>query len=321
MVTGFNIIILVIFECQLYALTQTHTQILKWKCLWRIFSSEIVSIFNASVVVVVGFYQCSRSTKKISHSHKIENECVSSPTPTPFESWKTRAMTRHWNYKIKKRRYRARYRNSVRWEREGEKQINKTYNNSSSSRKRKRERKRKKSKCSALCEWKCLQWRKKRNKFRTPTSIHMYTAHTHIFLNNNNSERCAAAIIQHTILICCLSFSRSLKSLSLKFSVCFLFVPIYPFSVLCFNTSNLISNPVVSWTKWRERERPRRCLGGAGKGIKQQWCCFTVFDWNISEWKIIYSMQQQLSIFLFSSSSYQIDVALAVVCCGNGHEF
>lgn len=105
------------------------------------------------------------------------------PTPTRFESWKTRAMTRHWNYEIKKR-------DSIEQDIEiqCDERKTKTYSNNSSSRSSR------KSKCSAPCEWKCLhgkiekETKKNENKFRTPTSIHTYTAQTHIFLNNSNTE-------------------------------------------------------------------------------------------------------------------------------------
>lgn len=148
---------------------------------------------------------------------KLKMSAHHHPTPTRFESWKTRAMTRHWNYQIKKKRqYRARYRNSVRWEK------NKNI--------QQQQQQPQQSKCSAPCEWKCLhgkiekETKKNENKFRTPTSIHTYTAQTHIFLNNSNTES-----------LCVLSPSPFLFPLSLsQVALSVLFFVHSHLSIFCF---------------------------------------------------------------------------------------
>lgn len=96
--------------------------------------------------------------------------------------------------------------------------------------------------------WK--NWKRNEEKWKQIPYTHIYS-----YVHRSNSYIFKQQ--QHRIALCALAFAFFVPSLSLKsLSVfCFLFIPIYPFSVLCFNTSNLISNPVVSWTKWARYRR------------------------------------------------------------------
>lgn len=150
---------------------------------------------------------------------KLKMSAHHHPTPTRFESWKTRAMTRHWNYQIKKKRqYRARYRNSVRWEK------NKNIQQQQQQPQQPKIQMQRTMWVEVLAWKNWKETKKNENKFRTPTSIHTYTAQTHIFLNNSNTES-----------LCVLSPSPFLFPLSLsQVALSVLFFVHSHLSIFCF---------------------------------------------------------------------------------------